>query len=76
MNNPNNDQNGNWILINGEVYITNYKVTLLDLFQFLQKTKPGLITEHNQKIVSKEASKKTIVNHLDRIEFVTIVGGG
>jgi thiamine biosynthesis protein ThiS len=71
-----NNQNGNWILINGEVYIINYKVTLFDLFQFLQKTKPGLITEHNQKILSQDGSKKTILNHLDRIEFVTIVGGG
>lgn len=76
MNTSNKNEKDNWILINGEVYVINYKVALYDLFQFLQKTTPGLITEHNQKILSKEASKKTILNNFDRIEFVTIVGGG
>jgi thiamine biosynthesis protein ThiS len=76
MNTPNKNQKYNWILINGEVYVINHKVPLFDLFEFLQKTTPGLITEHNQKILSKEASKKTILNNFDRIEFVTIVGGG
>lgn len=76
MNALTKKQKDNWILINGEVYVINYRVQLFDLFQFLQKTTPGLITEHNQKILSKEASKKTILNNFDRIEFVTIVGGG
>nr|YP_010478984.1 Thiamine biosynthesis protein [Lietzensia polymorpha]UVI61289.1 Thiamine biosynthesis protein [Lietzensia polymorpha] len=76
MTNEINSPSGIWILINGQVYIINYKVSLDDLFQFLQKIKPGLITEHNQKILSQEASKKIFLSHLDRIEFVTIVGGG
>ena len=76
MTNEINSPSGIWILINGQVYIINYKVSLDDLFQFLQKIKPGLITYHNQKILSQEASKKIFLSHLDRIEFVTIVGGG
>lgn len=67
---------GNWLLINGQVYVVNYKVSLSDLFEYLQKIKPGLITEYNQKILSIDLSKKTFLTHLDRIEFVTIVGGG
>lgn len=65
-----------WVLINGEVYIVNYKVSLFDLFEYLGNVKPGLISEYNQIIVATETSKKTILNSLDRIEFVTIVGGG
>lgn len=76
MNNNQSTSIGNWILINGQVYIINYKVSLSDLFEYLKKIKPGLITEYNQKILSKEASQKIFLNQYDRIEFVTIVGGG
>lgn len=65
-----------WILINGEVYVINYRVSLFDLFEFLGNIKPGLISEYNQIIVTTETSKKTFLNQLDRVEFVTIVGGG
>nr|YP_010478564.1 Thiamine biosynthesis protein [Chlorobotrys sp.]UVI60869.1 Thiamine biosynthesis protein [Chlorobotrys sp.] len=76
MTNNNKQYYGNWVFINGQVYIINYKVTIYDLFQFFQKIKPGSITEHNQKILSYNASKTIFLKHLDRIEFVTIVGGG
>lgn len=65
-----------WILINGEVYVINYPIHLVNLFEFIGDKKPGLITEYNQIIVKPELSKKIILNNLDRIEFVTIVGGG
>ena len=65
-----------WLLINGEVYIINYQVSLFDIFEFLGNLKPGLISEYNQIIVTTETSKKTFLHDFDRIEFVTIVGGG
>ena len=65
-----------WVLINGEVYVINYQVSLFDLFEFLGNMKPGLISEYNHIIITTETSKKTMLNHFDRIEFVTIVGGG
>jgi thiamine biosynthesis protein ThiS len=65
-----------WIFINGQVYIINYQVSLYDLFVFIQKEKSALILEYNQKIVSQLQAKNILLNHLDRIEFVTIVGGG
>lgn len=65
-----------WMLINGEIYTVNYKVSLFDLFEFLGNLKPGLISEYNQVILTPETSKKTTLNNLDRVEFVTIVGGG
>ena len=65
-----------WILINGQVYILNYRASLYDVFEFLKDFNPLLITEHNQKILAQDLSKKTFINNLDRIEFVTIVGGG
>lgn len=65
-----------WILINGEVYVINYPIHLANLFEFIGDKKLGLITEYNQIIVKPELSKKIILSNLDRIEFVTIVGGG
>lgn len=65
-----------WILINGEVYAINYTIHLINLFEFIGNKKPGLINEYNQIIIQPELSKKIILNNLDRIEFVTIVGGG
>jgi len=65
-----------WILINGEVYVINYPIHLVNLFDFIGDKKPGLITEYNQIIAKPELTKKIILNNLDRIEFVTIVGGG
>lgn len=65
-----------WILINGEVYVINYPIHLVNLFEFIGDKKPGLITEYNQIIARPELTKKIILNNLDRIEFVTIVGGG
>jgi thiamine biosynthesis protein ThiS len=75
-NNVVNLNSGYWIFINGEVHILNYKVSLYDLFVFIQKEKSALILEYNQKIVSQLQAKNIFLKDLDRIEFVTIVGGG
>ena len=66
----------NWILINGEVYATNYTVNLGQFFEFLDINNSGLITEYNQVILKPDLSTKIFLNPFDRIEFVTIVGGG
>ena len=76
MNNKTNLNSETWLLINGEVYVLNHQIQLSTLFDFLGTIKPGLITEYNQIIVRPELSQKLILNTLDRIEFVTIVGGG
>jgi thiamine biosynthesis protein ThiS len=76
MNNKKNLSPVHWIFINGQVYIFNYKVSLYELFIFTQKNPSGLILEYNQKIISQNQAKNVFLKHLDRIEFVTIVGGG
>lgn len=76
MENKINSNSETWLLINGEVYVLNQQVQLSTLFDFLGNIKPGLITEYNQIIIKPELSKKVFLNNLDRIEFVTIVGGG
>lgn len=65
-----------WILINGEVYIINYPINLRQFFEFLGNKNTGLITEYNQVILNPNLSKNIFLDHLDRIEFITIVGGG
>ena len=67
---------GLWILINGEAYVINYPIQIANLFEFFGNKQPGLITEYNQIIVQSETAKKLTLNNFDRIEFVTIVGGG
>nr|AGI98693.1 thiamine biosynthesis protein [Nannochloropsis gaditana] len=67
---------GTWILINGEVYITNYTINLDQLFEFFNINRSLLITEYNQVILKPLLCSKTFLGSFDRIEFVTIVGGG
>ncbi len=76
MENKSQTKLENWILINGEVYVINYSINLGQFFEFLGNTNTGLITEYNQVILKPDLSNKTFLNHFDRIEFVTIVGGG
>ena len=76
MKNELHSNSENWILINGEVYAVNYTVNLGQFFGFLDINNSGLITEYNQVILKPDLSTKIFLNPFDRIEFVTIVGGG
>ena len=76
MKNELHSNSENCILINGEVYAVNYTINLGQFFEFLDINHSGLITEYNQVILKPDLSTKIFLNPFDRIEFVTIVGGG
>jgi thiamine biosynthesis protein ThiS len=76
MKNFRSTQFNTWLIINSKVYVINYKIEIHDLLYFLKYTNPALVTEHNLKIVSKSEEKNRKVKSLDKIELVTIVGGG
>nr|YP_009550789.1 Thiamine biosynthesis protein [Eustigmatophyceae sp. Mont 10/10-1w]QAA11722.1 Thiamine biosynthesis protein [Eustigmatophyceae sp. Mont 10/10-1w] len=67
---------GTWIIINDNIYTINYNLSLKDVIQFLDYKNCALVSEHNQKIVTKYDEKFCTIKGLDKIEFVTIVGGG
>lgn len=64
------------ILLNGQVYITNLNISIFDLLNFLMPRGSEVIVEYNHKIVFSENYKKIIIKDYDKIELITIVGGG
>lgn len=62
--------------LNGELYLTNNDINLFDLIIYFNYNDSLLVLEHNQFICSKEQWKTTFIKDSDKIEIVTIVGGG
>nr|QVY58242.1 thiamine biosynthesis protein S [Eucheuma denticulatum] len=66
----------NTIFINGQAFNCIYSMSLQDLVLYLDFDINTIIVEYNQQIVSKELFDKIFFKHQDRLEVVTIVGGG
>lgn len=66
------------IFFNGESYnILSYKIfNLEDLIKFFNYKQNLVVVEYNGKIVHPQNWKKIFLKKNDRIELVTIVGGG
>lgn len=62
--------------LNGETYSTNKKINLLELIRYFNYNDCLLVVEYNDLIYDKKRWKTTFIQHLDKIEIVTIVGGG
>lgn len=62
--------------LNGQVYATSYSVTLLDLIKYFNYNKSLLVLEYNNIISNKKNWDKIYIKNNDKIEIVTIVGGG
>ena len=62
--------------LNGETYSANKTINLLDLIKYFNYNDCLLVLEYNDLIYDKKRWKTTFINHLDKIEIVTIVGGG
>jgi len=65
-----------YFMLNGQRYCTNHNLTLLELVQYFNYNTSLLVLEYNNLIYSKKNWKNTFVENNDRIEIVTIVGGG
>ena len=61
---------------NGQKYTTTYKVTLSDLIDYFGYNQSLLVVEYNQFICHKTEWEKIFIQKNDKIEIVTIVGGG
>ena len=62
--------------LNNEKYTIDTDITLSDLITYFDYNESLLVLEYNQVIFNKTHWKKTLIQDLDEIEIVTIVGGG
>ena len=63
-------------ILNGEIYRTDNNLTLFDLLIYFNYNDSLLVLEYNNFICEKNKWKKTFLKHSDKIEIVSIVGGG
>jgi len=66
----------NPFFLNGQKYTTSYNLTISDLINYFGYNKSLLVIEYNQYISSKSQWNKIYIQENDKIEIVTIVGGG
>lgn len=62
--------------LNGQKYSTNHKLTLNDLIEYFNYNSSLLVVEYNNFICNKKNWNTIFVQENDKIEIVTIVGGG
>jgi len=62
--------------LNGQKYRINEQIRLYDLIKYFRYSNTLLVLEHNKVIYNKNLWKEILVSDLDKIEIVTIVGGG
>ena len=62
--------------MNGQKYVTSYRLTISDLIHYFGYNQELLVVEYNQLICNKLDWEKTFIQHKDKLEIVTIVGGG
>ena len=63
-------------MLNGQTYITDSKFTLLELIEYFNYNSSLLVLEYNSLICKKKNWNKITIQNNDKIEIVTIVGGG
>jgi sulfur carrier protein len=61
---------------NGTEYYTKTVITLEDLLNYFAYKSSIFVVEYNQFICNKDTWKDIKINRNDKIEIITIVGGG
>jgi len=62
--------------LNGQSYYTNQNLTLLDVINYFNYNDSLLILELNHLIFNKNEWQQTFINNQDKLEIVSIIGGG
>ena len=63
-------------LLNGQQYFTEYDLTILELINYFNYSNSLFVLEYNNLICNKKNWEKIVIKNNDKIEIVTIVGGG
>ena len=62
--------------LNGEKYYIKNEINLLELINYFNYSTSLLVLEYNNLICNKKNWNKILLKNNDKIEIVTIVGGG
>jgi sulfur carrier protein len=68
--------NSNYFFLNGNEYFTDSNLTILEMINYFNYNTSLLVLEYNSRICNKKDWDKIYINDHDKIEIVTIVGGG
>jgi sulfur carrier protein len=68
--------NKKYFFLNGQKYFTEFDLTILQLLKYFNYNPSILVLEYNNSICNKNHWNNICINHNDKIEIVTIVGGG
>jgi sulfur carrier protein len=63
-------------LLNGEIYSTQQNINIVALLTYFNYNNNLLVLEYNKSICDKTNWKNIFIQNDDKIEVVTIVGGG
>lgn len=66
----------NEFILNGQKYYVTQTVNLFNLIIYFNFNDSLLVLEHNNLICNKKSWKNISIKNQDKIEIVTIVGGG
>ena len=66
----------NYFLLNGQKYYTKQTVNIFDIVNYFNYNDSLLVLEYNNFICNKKNWKNISIKNQDKIEIVTIVGGG
>jgi sulfur carrier protein len=65
-----------YFFLNGQKFAIKNDLTILDVTQYFHYNTSLLVLEYNNLIFHKKNWSKTFIQNNDKIEIVTIVGGG
>lgn len=65
-----------YFFLNGQKYFTEHKLTILELTKYFNYNTSLLVLEYNNLICNKKNWEHIFIRNNDKIEIVTIVGGG
>ena len=66
----------NKFFLNGEEFFSDTVINLLNIIEYFNYNSSLLVLEYNHFICPKENWETIFINDKDKIEIVTIVGGG
>ena len=65
-----------YFFLNGQQYSTIHNPTLFELIEYFNYTTPLFVLEYNNQVCHKKNWNTIGISNNDKIEIVTIVGGG
>lgn len=65
-----------YFLLNGQKYCTKHDLTLLELTTYFNYNTSLFVLEYNQLVWNQKNWSTTFVQNNDKIEIISIVGGG